>query len=196
MRKQDRTKSSKLLLLKNLINSDFLIADKVKATNYTRFSLKPALGFKTVSIIDPITLVKEIKQSIRMLQFLKKSRNPLLNLFIDNRQHFDFLQFFFAKKNSFYPWVFRTNTYNRTYSNSTNILFLLGESINNQQNKISKLIFDKLFLINKINLKYEHNTSGIYKLHNDLSNFKKLTFLITILRKFYQLNTIKAKKSL
>jgi hypothetical protein len=73
-------------LFDNLINSDFLISKKVNVSKKNQF-------FN----LNPIILLKSLKQFIRLIQFLKKEDK--LNINIENRQLSLIITKFFEKYN-------------------------------------------------------------------------------------------------
>lgn len=55
---------------------------------------------------------------------------------------------------------------------------------NVEEEKLIKRYFDnKAFLITKFNSNFEKKTWGNYKIYNEISDFKKLLFLISIFKK-------------
>jgi tRNA-binding EMAP/Myf-like protein len=62
------------------------------------------------------------------------------------------------------------------------LLILLEEPLGNNSKVFKKLFEDKIYLINKINSKLEANNWYTYKIYNDLADFKKLLFLIVLLK--------------
>jgi len=179
----------KLILLKNLIDSDFLILQSKNQLFNSRYTHLKYNSYKTIApflVMDPIEIIKELKQTIRILQFLRKQNKKMLTFYSENQDQIDFVKSFFDKNNSFsHPISFRTKCFHyKTLKKTSQVHFILGNFFNFAL--INKLFSSNSILINKINYNREIHNLGTYKIHNDLANFKKLTFLIILLKKFYQ----------
>ena len=61
------------------------------------------------------------------------------------------------------------------------VLILLNFSLNNKETFLKRLFDKNIFLINKINAKIEKNNWGTYKIYNDLTDVKKIIFLLVII---------------
>ena len=168
------------LFLKSLIESDFLLVDQkskkdlryIKSFNKTKDS--------SLLFLDPLETIKTVKQLIRLLQFLKKQNSSVLHLLVENKQYLELAETFFkpVQINSL-PVLVKENLPSKSFSSNTlQLLIMLNFSLNNRETTF-KRIFDKnIFLINKINAKFEKNNWGTYKIYNDLNDFKKLVFLL------------------
>lgn len=168
------------LFLKSLIESDFLLVDQkskkdlryIKSFNKTKDS--------SLLFLDPLETIKTVKQLIRLLQFLKKQNSSVLHLLVENKQYLELAETFFkpVQINSL-PVLVKENLPSKSFSRNTlQLLIMLNFSLNNRETTF-KRIFDKnIFLINKINAKFEKNNWGTYKIYNDLNDFKKLVFLL------------------
>ena len=77
------------LFLKSLIESDFLFLDQ-KNKKSLRSIKKVSKGqvSSSLTFLDPLETVKTLKQSIRLLQFLKKQKSGFLHVVVENKQHF------------------------------------------------------------------------------------------------------------
>ena len=64
---------------------------------------------------------------------------------------------------------------------SENQILILFDYINNNQLILKKLFDKNIFLINKINTKFEQNNWGSYKIFNELDDFKKFIFFIILI---------------
>jgi hypothetical protein len=107
-----------------------------------------------------------------------------LHLIIENKQNLELAQNFFKTFPINLPVLIDENLPTKNISSSTlQMLFLLNFSLNNRET-LFKRIFDKnIFLINKVNSKLEKNNWSTYKIYNDLSDFKKIIFLLVIIQK-------------
>jgi hypothetical protein len=174
------------LFLKSLINSEFLLLDQKLKTNLRTIKSFKKTKYSTSSLtfLDPLETTKTVKQLIRMLQYLKKQNSSFLHLIVENKQNLELAQNFFKTFPINLPVLIDENLPTKNISSSTlQMLFLLNFSLNNRET-LFKRIFDKnIFLINKVNSKLEKNNWSTYKIYNDLSDFKKIIFLLVIIQK-------------
>ena len=179
------TKEKNNLFLKSLIESDFLFLDQKKKKNLRSIkNFSQNIGTSSLTFLDPLETVKTLKQSIRLLQFLKKQKSGFLHLVVENKQHLELANAFLKS----YPLRLSHSvgenipTKNVT-SNVSQLLLLLNFPLNNKET-LFKRIFDKnIFLVNKFNAKIEKNNWSTYKVYNDLTDFKKVIFLLIIINK-------------
>jgi hypothetical protein len=84
---------------------------------------------------------------------------------------------------------FKNKPFNLEVKNSLNIkqslvenqVLVLFDYINNNPLILKKLFDKNIFLINKINTKFEQNNWGTYKIFNELDDFKKFIFFIVLI---------------
>lgn len=173
-----------LNLYKSLIESDFILLNNSlnKSNHYIQHETSLVLNQK-ICALNVLQLVKSIKQLIRLIQFLKKQKNPCLHIIVENKQHFFLLKQYFND----HPVNFNINLQNslllkKKNSDSTQMLFSFEQeySVNNIKT-LKRLFSDNIFLIQKINSKIEANNWGVYKIFNELFDFKKIIFLIILL---------------
>jgi hypothetical protein len=181
-----QNKNIKQLLLKSIIDSDFLLLDKqlTKSLRYTKSISN--INDSVLFSLDPIETLKSIKQLIRLLQFFKKQNNKFLHILVENKQYAKIIESFFFKKKLNLSYSIKDSLNRETLPAITNqFLFLLTQPLHNNKQLIKK-IFDKhIFLVNKVNAKLETNNWGTYKIFNDLNDFKKLIFLLILLDKVF-----------
>lgn len=170
------------LLLKSLIDSDFLLLEQnpknltrsVKVVTKTRVS-------STVSL-DPLEIIKSLKQFIRLLQYSKKQNSSFLHVVVENKQYFELFQrFFYESSTTTKIEIIDTLPTKRLSSTTTQMLLLLNFPLNNKETSFKRLTDKNIFLVNKVNSKLEKNNYGTYKIFNDLSDFKKIVFLLTLI---------------
>jgi hypothetical protein len=172
-------KKQKISLLSSLINSNFLILNKNHKKNlkHLRYQSNSYLGETALNLSETL---KSVKQFIRILQFLKNKKNLLLNLLLDNKQHADLLTNFFKKRmlnvliGSFLAKTARTK-------NVLPFLVMLSCPLNNNKKMFKSFEEKKMFLVSKVNSKIEKNNWGTYKIYNDLHDFKKIVFLLSVI---------------
>ena len=183
-------KNNNFLFMKNLIDSDFLLTDQSlrKSSRYVKSTFQLPLENKMPFVLDPIELIKSLKQFARLLQFLKKQKHPFLHILVKNKQYIHFLDFFLKKSSDSLPTAITSKFFDAKLQNMSQMLLLLDQSLYSDPKLFKRVVYSNIFLINKINSKLEQNNFGTYKIYNDLSNLKKLTFLVALLRQIYQKN--------
>jgi hypothetical protein len=179
-------------LLKALVETDFSLLSPSKVSK--RVDLRAVasivasskVGNKTVSL-DLQELIKNLKQTVRLLQFVRSKDLNQIYICSSNKQHLNLLGSEldgFQKKGK----VTVGSRLEKVYpvSNSSQLLLLLENTLGNKKRIFKKLFEDKIYLVNKVNSKIESNSWGTYKIYNDLQDFKKLIFLIAVLRQVLQ----------
>jgi hypothetical protein len=66
-------------------------------------------------------------------------------------------------------------------SNLENQFLILFDYINNNSLLLKKLFDKNIYLVNKVNTKFEQNNWGTYKIFNELDDFKKFLFFIVLI---------------
>ena len=104
-------KKKSLKFFDSLINSDFLILEKktkIKENRFLKSNLKLLNNKKnSFSLLNYFELIKTLKQFIRILQFFKNTKNPLLLLDFNNKQFLKISELFFKKYNFILPVNFK-----------------------------------------------------------------------------------------
>jgi|LauGreSuBDMM15SN_2_FD.fasta_scaffold37019_4 hypothetical protein len=175
--------NNKNLFLKSLIESDFLFLEQ-KA----RPQLKVLNSFSKINknsgwtFIDPVETTKNLKQLIRTLRFLKNQDSNFLHCLVENKQYLDIIQTFLQSVSLATPVSVKDTLPTKNLSQNTlQVLILLNFSLNNKETFLKRLFDKNIFLINKINSKIEKNNWGTYKIYNDLTDVKKIIFLLVII---------------
>lgn len=175
--------NNKNLFLKSLIESDFLFLEQ-KA----RPQLKVLNSFSKINkisgwtFIDPVETTKNLKQLVRTLRFLKSQDSNFLHCLVENKQYLDIIQTFLQSVSLAAPVSVKETLPTKNLSQSTlQVLILLNFSLNNKETFLKRLFDKNIFLINKINSKIEKNNWGTYKIYNDLTDVKKIIFLLVII---------------
>jgi hypothetical protein len=176
------SKKNNNLLLKSLIESDFLLLNQKPINSSRSVGATKRTKTDSLSFLDPIESTKTTKQLIRLLQFLKKQKSNFLHIVVNNKQHLDLLNTFFETSKINVPILIKESLpTNILPINTLQMLMFLNEPINNKET-IFKRLFDKnIFLVNKINSKLEKNNWGTYKIFNELNDFKKIIFLLIVI---------------
>ena len=176
-------------LLKVLIETDFLLLSSSKVTSkitnlrHVDYSLKGSSLLNSTFSLEIGELVKSLKQTIRLLQFIKAKESNKLYICTSNKQYLNLLNTYLNESN-FKNSISIKGTLAKTNSTKdiSQLLLLLDEPLGNNKKVFKKLFEEKIYLINKINSKIEANNWGTYKMYNSFSDFKKLIFLIVLLR--------------
>lgn len=181
-------KNLNLSLYKSLINTDFLFTEKLYHNN-VNLSIKTFLNKKeTLNFLDPIKTLKDLKQFIRLLQFLKyafklkKNIKRILLILADNPQYTLIIEKILDKsKLPLDLTIINKNILNLQKNKSLKVLLKLDDSGTNLKN--SNAFFNSnYFLINRINPNLNSLNDNTYKILTDLINFKKILFLLIILK--------------
>ena len=150
--------------VKELIDSDFLIVKSLK----------------TLSVLNLMELNKEIKQFIRLLQFLIEMKAPLY-IIVENKHIVTFINNFFENFPTKINVVVQTNIVRKTQKAGL-ILILEESSLIKNEVLFKKMFRNEFFLVNKVNFRTEKEFLGIYKIFNQITEIKKLVFILTIIR--------------
>jgi hypothetical protein len=173
--------NKKILLLKSIINSDFLFLDQNANKKLRHVTSVVGLNEFVATSLNPFETLKGVKQLVRSLQFLAKQDNNVLHICVENKQYLSLLNSILgAKKLNLSVFVKDFLIREKMLPKSNQSLLLLTSAIKNDQKLLKKFFYKNIFLINKINAKIESNNLGTYKIYNDLNSFKKLIFLLVI----------------
>lgn len=182
----------KTSLYNSLLTSDFFLLNSPNLNKNNSF-INHNISAKTVmQSLNFYDLIKSIKQLIRLLHFLKQNKLHCIYIKVDNKYHYYLLKQFLIS----YPCphlnikIQDTLSFKPQRAKTLSFLILLE---NNQslldKNLFKRLYNNNIFLINKINSKVEYNNGGTYKIYNDLLDFKKVIFLITLINTIFSTTT-------
>ena len=172
----------KNLLLKSVVDSDFLFLDSASTKQLRHINIKLNSNKLNVSSLDLFETLKSLKQLIQSLKFLSEQNKKILHVWLKNKQYLRITEMLIDKEN-FNVDLSVKNTLSQNHANQfkTQLLFLLDLPLKNDKKKIKRILNEKIFLINKVNLKLEKNDWGSYKIYNQINNFKKFLFLFIII---------------
>jgi len=184
-------------LLKSLIDSDFLLFEPQKTVASHQLKSILSLNSSSIAIIDSLELLKNLQQFVRVLQFLKKQKSrfkkqtnvnlensPVLHICIDNDQFANLIKTFLkdADLKLFILFLVGNSLSREKISqNSCHMFLLLNQSLKKTKNLSYNLIDKNIYLVTQINAYLEKNKWGAYKIYNELSDFKKIIFLLVII---------------
>jgi hypothetical protein len=150
-----------------------------------------SLGFcdtKNISFshLDVVSLNKELKQTIRLLQIFKKISKPLnLHIWVENQLLVLLLTKIFSFKNSRLNISISTSAPTARLGCSS-LLLILGVPYLKFNNTLVKKFFEsKNFLVVKINSAAETNCFSTYKVLSSLKDIKKFVFLSILIKKTF-----------
>lgn len=172
----------KSVFFKSIVESDFLFLDS--SSNKQLRHHQHRLNYKNlkVSSLDLFETLKSVKQLINSLKFLSEKKNKMLHIWLKNKQYMRVIDLLIDKE-SFGVDLSIKNALLHSSSNQfkTQLLLLLNIPLKDDKKNLKRIFNEKIFLINKINLKLEKNDWGSYKIYNDLKDFKKFLFLFILM---------------
>lgn len=172
-------------LFKNLLETEFLLLSSKINNNARKFDLAVELNRldrRTTLSLDIFELVKTLKQLVRILQFLVRLKKKKLSVCSSNKYTISFLELYrkeFVLNNSIQ--LESDSSRIKKYSKGVQGLILVEEPLKNKVSALKKFIEQDIFLIDKINSTPESDHGGTYKVYNDVSDFKKLAFLVALI---------------
>jgi len=178
-------------LLKSIIETDFLlVSGRLKQKNcYLKSGvlLGDRKKNKVTYSLEVFELIKSIKQLVRLIKFLKSSTKSNLYICSSNNQFMSLITNFLKENPSLVSIKLLSNLAKIKGSlDMTQTLLALDNSLFESNKMIKRLFEENISLIYKINSKKELS-HGVYKMFNDVSNFKKLIFLITVINHGYSI---------
>ena len=176
-------------LLELLIKFDFLFLESNKNSKLkTRYSnknveLKTLLGKKSYYILNPSELIKSLKRIFRLFQFFSKQEEFTTTFNFKSEYHLELFKNIILlekldKKNIL---IEKTIFFNPKKQSGAYIFF---------DSKNSASLYEKLFKNNKhisieLNNKQDLNDFGTYKFFSDFKDWKKIIFLVLLIKQVY-----------
>jgi hypothetical protein len=184
--------------LKSLIDSDFAIVSSSKNQNHLKSKIK-INSLYNFNILNILELNKTLKQFSRLLLFLKQQKRTeyCIYILVEDKYLNVLLTTIFQELSITLPIVIsEALPIIKSDSEKINVMLILGNLSYNYKDIVeNKLFFNKIFLINKFNTKSENAFNGIYKIYNDINDFKKIIFLVVLMSKILNKNiNINAKR--
>jgi hypothetical protein len=159
------------------INKTLAKKDKYHNTSVILKNINKNIN-NNVSFLNFIIMIKAIKQFIRVLYFIKKKNTNILHVKVLNVQHLNCLNHFFKKVKVTNILKIKADLRLVCVKDISQLVLLLNTNCEN----LKKFTDNKISLIYKTNLKSDFINEGVYKMHNDFSDFKKIIFLIALLK--------------
>ena len=180
-------------LVKSLVNSDFLLVEKRKSKNKDnlRFEgLRTSVCKRDISLLDPLEVLKTLKQMIRVFHFAK----------INTKYKID-LHFFLNEDNTLLSYLLKNSLDNVLVNSqisfainegsrvSKNLVrskkfclgFILDKDISRDKNFMKKQFYKGNYLFFKVNSNIER-VQNSYKMYNNFDDYKKILFFISFLK--------------
>lgn len=176
------------LLLKNLIESDFLLLNKISENSLRYFKVRSL----TNSSLDLFQLIKTLKQFTRILQFLNQRKKKYLQFIVEREEQLELLNLSFNTLQLKCPGNVKISLKNKDNRliGISQALFIFDQNLTKDKNIFNRFLNNNIFLINRINTCIEKNTWGTYKIYNDLTDFKKIIFLSVLISKIFDKSSI------
>jgi hypothetical protein len=183
---KNQLKQVHLKFLEQLVISNLLFIESNNIKNNIFFSeiiIKNVKEKKKFLFLDPVILVKSLKQEIRIFQFLKEMNLNGFSIKTPNNNSF-FLKLFnkvlVDVKGIDTPKIFFRNNKNSIIKDTISHLIFL----NNEKKFIIKNLLDEnIFLITKIKKEFSKNNFGFYKIFSSLDEWKKIVFILLLIKK-------------
>jgi len=173
-------KNLNLKLCKALVDTDFFLLN----LGY-RYNLKKNINNNLIKSLNIFSVVKSIKQFIRVLQFMQRSESNGLVIQVSNQNIYYLVKEFFHKYPAGILIKIEQSSYSKDLSLSnkgTKMLLLLNfnESLN-LTNIIQQEFLNCFTLFQNIDISEgSKNFVGNYKIYSDLLDFKKVIFIIVL----------------
>jgi hypothetical protein len=177
-----------IALFKSLVNSEFLILSASCKQNDRKLDYKiiSRAQNKVESSLDIFELVKSLKQLVRVLQFLKTFKKKQFIICSSNLNVLSFLDLY-KKELKFSESLILESNYKKVKSLTTLRSLLLLEDLPNSEESFSRNFFEKnILILTKVNAAFERNSYGTYKIYNEMSDYKKLMFLMVLIKKAFE----------
>lgn len=171
------------LLLNSLISIDFLLYKKhYFLNNLSVFNVIKLNKKLFMHLLNPLDIIINLKQFFRVIQFFKKQKAPVFNFFVQGNHQKSIINNFLVlnKLNLKFKIFFKFLALKKKASSQ---FLLLLKDYFYKQSTFSKTILNKnCFLIQEINASKIQNNMNTYKMFNEISDYKKLIFILVFIR--------------
>ena len=179
-------KSINITLYKSLLLTDFNFIKSNTVSNYRTTSNIITKG-NTFYYLDLLESIKTLKILIRGISFIKQGRKMRLILRINNFQYYKVLVDFTKSNPLPYKVVLLYDKLlPKQYSFDLTCFYVFfGDyRLSHKANHFYRqLLLQKIFLIMHINFQIEYQQYGAYKFYTDTTDFKKIIFLLLLIKK-------------
>jgi len=176
-------KNINFLLLNSLLNTDFLFFKKhfffKNLNTFNIIKLNKNLFFH---LFNPLDLIINLKQFSRVIKFFKNQKSSILNFFVSGVHEKSIINNFILLNKLKFNFKIYLKFLVQTHSKSFQFLLILKELLY-KQFKFSNILLNKhLFLIQEINTNQKQNNFNSYKIFTQITDYKKLIFLLTFIQ--------------
>lgn len=170
-------------LFNSLLQSDFCLFQKKSAKQTSCInSIVKLNSSKWINSLDLLQISKSLKQLVRLFQFLKSQKKSQLLLWVDNKQHQHLLNELLQTKEQDCAFQIELDLFrNKEFANVSQVLIALNQTLSANKKTLKYLFEQNILLLTKINSSLENNNLNTYKIFNDLSDFKKLVFIVALI---------------
>lgn len=170
------------ILFRSIIETEFFLLSNTVKKKINNFDVGILSNKRGTFTLEMFELVKNLKQLIRILQFLNEQKTKKLIVCSSNKSVIAFLNLYQSELNLGKSIKVQKDLSKiDSTSKSIQALLLLEDPLKHNLNSLTKLLEKKVSIISKINAKVEVKNFGTYKLYNDTANYKKLAFIFTLL---------------
>jgi hypothetical protein len=195
-----KKKNLNISLLNTLLKFNFLISEfsnnrHIRQNRLVIKQLNILTAKQTASfyLLDMNEIIKKIKQSIRLLQFLRKQKQRNLQLYFQQEFYKSLIE---QSLPSFQSSKARISIkqedkwFNFYRRDIVRAQYLFGSTKNVDYKYFHN---NKLFLITEITKQFTFNSTGAYRIFSDLYDWKKIIFLTLIIKHTYIKNAQKTR---
>lgn len=165
-------------LLRTILETEFFLSScSSKKIHYSKSSV--LTEGNQIFGLEVFELVKNLKQLIRVMKFLNEQKSKNIIFSSSNKNIISFLRLYIDELH-FGPIISIQSDLTRITASLklTKVLLSFEEP---QKNFLLKLLEKNIIIVTKVNSNNESKSSGVYKVYNDTSNYRKLAFIVTLL---------------
>lgn len=167
-----------LNFIKTFVESDFILSENSLNLNNRIQSRKAS-----VTVKDPFSLNKELKQFLRCLKLLDKKTLGLLYIWVENK----YLATLFSRvlnQNSSFAEVKISEEFlpNISKKYTTKLLLSIGKTSGGENALVRKALESRILLLVRINNEIKKKITGLYFIENNLDNLKRACFIMILIR--------------
>jgi hypothetical protein len=178
---------TKTKLLDLLIKRDFIILESNDLHSDNRYCNKKLINSfakkKPFLLLNPLELIKSIKQVIRLMQFVKTLPNGLMTIMFNKNYHVRLVNAFLLDILSADKQVIFVKKKLTNATRKTSCVFLVDTK--HDFRTYSKIFQEHTLLLCEINTMISKNDAGSYKIFNNLKDLQKFAFFIALIKSIF-----------
>jgi hypothetical protein len=180
-----------LSLYKSLLSSSFLIVEGALVDkNLFRYGVF-VFKAKALYLLEINQTLVSLKQLLKNIMFIKsKGPSSIIRIMASNKQYYYLLKTYLKRYQLSANNLIVQNFCFLQVPNSifkAELGLILEDSIsvyNKKSSKLYNLFLNNLFFITEVNFNKNNTKFGTYQIYNDLNDFRKVVFLLSILNLF------------